>query len=554
MKTIGGITQRLVIPVVFITACATALASAAVTEVPAFIPRPVKVQIASGAEGFPLGDSLPVCAKGDAKKAVLTALTVAGVKSSSSFFTKHALAAVIDATKKDTLGAEGYTLVVSPGTITLTAAAPAGLFYGAQTLVQAITKDTAGKPAIPSLSITDTPRFSWRGLMFDPSRRFITAAGTKRLIDLMAMHKLNIMHLHLTDDQGWRLEIKKYPRLTEVGSKRAESPVLGNRNAGDGKPCGGFYTQAEIKDIVAYAKARFVTIIPEIEMPGHSSAAIAAYPWLGNQDVPGFAPGVKTRGGVHSYTLTPSEKTFQYLDDVMTEVAALFPDAPYIHIGGDECPKDQWKQSAFAQKVMADNKLRNEHELQSYFVGRVEKIVNAKGKRLIGWDEIQEGGLSKTATMMVWRDWQWAIMAVNHGNDIVMAPTSHTYFDYGQGDTPNDPSFEVIGGNIPLEKVYEFEPIPSELTTPEQIKHVLGCQAQIWGEYAQNLAKIEYLAFPRACALAEVAWTPKELKNTADFLKRLAGHMPKLDALKVNYRKSDGTAAQTGGTMTTPAR
>jgi len=533
-------------------------ADTAAPAAPSFIPRPVQVELKAGA--FPVADTLPIQAEAQtAAEAFTTALAFSGIKTIRATESANAVTLTLDAKLNDTLGAEGYRLTVAPDAITVQAAAPAGVFYAAQTLAQALTKDAAGHATIPALTIQDQPRFAWRGLMLDSARHFIQPDDVKRMIDLMALHKFNHLHWHLTDDQGWRLEIKKYPRLTAVGSKRTESPTPGNRNHGDGKTYGGFYTQEQVKDIVAYAKARFITVIPEIEMPGHAAAAITAYPEFGNKDVPNFHPTVNTHWGVLPYLYAPSEETFKFLDDVMGEVCELFPEAPYIHIGGDECPEAQWTASAAARDMARKNGLNADDpktlpkQLHSYFVRRVEKIINAHGKRLIGWDEVQESGPTKTTTLMVWRNWKWAVQAATSGNDVIMTPTSHTYIDYGQEASKKDQETlvhklgngaEVIGGSLTLEKVYSFEPIPPQLTTPEQIKHVLGCQAQLWSEYIFNQAKLEYMAFPRACALAEVAWSPTAGRNFADFTQRLAVHEKRLAAHQVNYRKADGLPAQ----------
>jgi hexosaminidase len=324
---------------------------------------------------------------------------------------------------------------------------------------------------------------------------------------------------------------------------RDESPLPGDRNKGDGKRYGGFYTQDELREVVAYATKLHINVVPEIEMPGHAGAAIAAYPNLGNSDIKGYAPKVNTRWGVQYYIFAPKEETFRFIDDIFAELCPIFPSV-YFHIGGDEAPKNQWDNSAFAKEVMKREGLKNSHELQSYFIKRVEKLLAARGKKLIGWDEIQEGGLSKSATMMVWRDWKWAHHAVNNGNDIVMATTSHTYFDYGQGPTPKGAQYEVIGGNLPVEKVYSLDPVPTDFT-PEQRKRVLGCQGQLWTEYGFNWSKVEYLTFPRACALAEVLWSPQEGREWKNFKGRLDNHLKLLDAAKVNYRKEDGSPAVT---------
>ena len=350
---------------------------------------------------------------------------------------------------------------------------------------------------------------------------------------------MNTFHWHLTDDQGWRIEIKKYPKLTEIGAFRDSSPPYGNRNSDDGVRYGGFYTQEQIRDIVGYAAARHITIVPEIEMPGHAAAAIAAYPELGNSDIPGYAPGVKTRWGVHPYIFSPKEETFAFLEDVLSEVCELFP-SKYIHIGGDEAPKTQWKQSKFAQEVIKREGLKNEEELQSWFIRRIGKFLESKNRNLIGWDEIQEGGLPKTATMMVWRDAKWAKHALALGNNVVMATTSHTYLDYyqnpGPGELAKGKEYEAIGGHLPLEKVYSYDPA-FVAENAAQEKQILGTQAQLWSEYFKDMKKVEYMAFPRIAALAEVAWTPLQLKNYDDFSARLVGVMRHYDAGKLNYCK-----------------
>ena len=442
------------------------------------------------------------------------------------------------------VGDEGYAIEAHPGQpVRILARTDAGAFYGIVSLQQLAYTGNDGGLYVPPGDVLDKPRFAWRGLMIDDGRHFMGKAQVLRMLDLMALHKLNTLHWHFTEDQGWRVEIKKYPKLTEVGAKRDSSPVMGNRNKQDGKPYDGFYTQEDLKEVVAYATKLHITVVPEIEMPGHAAAAIAAYPHLGNTDIPGYAPKVINNWGVKPYIYAPKEETFQFIDDVFAELCPIFP-GPYFHIGGDEAPKTQWNQSAFAKEVMGREKLKDAHELQAYFVARVEKLLNKRGKRLIGWDEIQEGGLSKTATMMVWRDWKWAQLAADRGNHIVMAPTSHTYFDYGQGKRPEDPRFDVIGGNLSLEKVYAFEPIPPKFTEAQR-KLVLGCQAQLWAEYIFNPAKQEYQAFPRVCALAEVAWSENKDRTFAEFQPRLEAHLKRLDALKVNYRRPDGSPAVT---------
>jgi hexosaminidase len=441
------------------------------------------------------------------------------------------------------LPAGGYTLTISPKSIVITGKDPAGAYYGTRSLLQLLPPegDAAWKDAapekLPALEITDYPRFVWRGVMLDVGRHFQPLEDVKRFIDWMAFHKLNCFHWHLTEDQGWRIEIRKYPRLTEFGAWRDSSPPYGNRNSDDGQRYGGFYTQDQIKDVVAYASARHIIIVPEIEMPGHAAAAIAAYPALGNSDIAGYAPKVMTRWSVHPYVFAPKEETFRFLEDVLTEVCELFP-SKYIHIGGDEAPKTQWRNSPFAQQVIRREGLKNEDELQSWFIKRIAKFLESKNRKLIGWDEIQEGGLPKTATMMVWRDEKWAKHALALGNSVVMATKSHLYFDYYQapaaGELSKGKEYECIGGHLPLEQVYSYNPA-SVADNPTQEKQILGTQGQLWAEYLKDMKKVEYVAFPRLAALAEVAWTPLARKNYEDFSLRLVGVMKQYDGGHLNH-------------------
>ena len=334
------------------------------------------------------------------------------------------------------------------------------------------------------------------------------------------------------------MEIKKFSNFPQVGGFRASIPPYGNRGGSDGKKYGGFYTQEQIKDIVAYAKERHITIVPEIDMPGHMAAAIAAYPHLGCDDIPNYKPEVKCHWGVHPYVLSPKETTFEWVDDVLGEVCELFP-STYIHIGGDEAPKGQWKQSKFAQSVIKREKLHNEHELQSYFIKRLEKMLDKRGRKLIGWDEIREGGLSPKATMMLWRGWDHAIASIKEGHDVVMAPGSHTYFDHYQ-NTPalelaKGMEFECIGGHRTIKSVYTFDPVPKEFKGTAKAKHVLGCQAQLWTEYMKTWDKVEYCAFPRIAALSECAWTQMENRDYADFDKRLQPMFQRYKKAGINY-------------------
>jgi hexosaminidase len=389
---------------------------------------------------------------------------------------------------------------------------------------------------VNAVSISDQPRFGWRGVHLDCCRHFMPLEFVFKLLDLMALHKLNTFHWHLTEDQGWRLEIKKYPKLTEVGAWRAQT-IIGhgyqeNPNF-DGKPHGGFYTQDQARAVVKYAAALHITVVPEIELPGHAQAAIAAYPELGNT---GTQLQVGERWGIIEHVFNPEESTLKFLEDVFSEVLEIFP-STYIHVGGDECPKNEWKASAVAQARMQELGLHDEEELQSYFIRRMDAFLTARGRKLIGWDEILEGGLSPNATVHSWRGEEGGIEAARQGHDVVMAPQSHVYFDhYQSADQSQEPL--AIGGFTPLEKVYGYEPIPAELSVQEA-KHVLGSQAQMWTEYVPNSSHAEYMLFPRLCALCEVLWTPTNRKDFAGFWSRLPAHLERLHLKKVNFRPLD---------------
>lgn len=443
------------------------------------------------------------------------------------------------------LGSEGYELEINPSSITLEARQQAGLFYGIQTLLQLLPPEiesvqglgvtTRNRLTLPALKIRDIPRYPYRGMHLDCCRHFFPKAFVKRYIDLLALHKFNTFHWHLTEDQGWRIEIKKYPRLTEVGGWRSETLVGHARELPekfDGQRYGGFYTQEDIKEIVEYAQSRYVTIIPEIEMPGHATAALAAYPEL---SCTGGPFEVATKWGVfEDVYCAGEEKVFEFLEDVLSEVIVLFP-GTYIHIGGDECPKVRWKECDKCQARIAEEGLADEHELQSYFIRRIEKLLISKEKKLIGWDEILEGGLAPEATVMSWRGTQGGIEAARQGHDVIMTPTSHCYFDYYQADPETEPL--AIGGFTPLEKVYSFEPAPEELTE-EEARYVLGAQGNLWTEYIKTPEQAEYMSVPRMCALAEVVWSRKEARDWEDFLKRLTRHFRRLDGMEVNYCRS----------------
>ncbi|MFL3051073.1 MAG: beta-N-acetylhexosaminidase [Candidatus Neomarinimicrobiota bacterium] len=445
----------------------------------------------------------------------------------------------IDRDRKD-LGEEGYHLEVSSAEISLSAPNAAGLFYGSVTLLQLLDEgERLGRSgSVPAVNISDSPRFSWRGMHLDVGRHFFPVDFVKRYIDLIAMHKMNRFHWHLTEDHGWRIEIKKYPKLTEVGAWRKES-LVGHYNDKphrfDGLRYGGFYTQDEIRDVVEYAASRFITVVPEIEMPGHSEAALASYPELGCTDGP-FE--VEKVWGIHEDVYCAGkETTFEFLQNVLTEVMALFP-STYIHIGGDECPKTRWKAHDLDQKRMKVENLKDEHELQSYFVKRIERFLSSHNRRLVGWDEILEGGLPPAATVMSWRGYEGGIKAANSGHDVIMTPTSYCYFDYYQSkDKESEPL--AIGGFLPLEKVYLFEPIPPEIDL-EKAHHILGGQGNVWTEYIKTESHLEYMAMPRMSAMAEVLWSSKSDRSYKGFIARLAmSHFGRFDRMDVNYRRLD---------------
>lgn len=439
-------------------------------------------------------------------------------------------------------GAEGYVLLVTTDKITIEAETPKGYFYGVQTLLQLLPpqvfspiKMLGTAWSVPNCEILDRPRFSYRGLMIDVCRNFMPVPSIKKMIDLIALQKMNIFHWHLTDDQGWRIEIKKYPKLTQIGSKRKQT-LVGHYGQNypqqyDGVEYGGFYTQEQIKDVVKYAATKQVTIIPEIEMPGHALAALAAYPELSCDPTKKYE--VQGLWGVFEDVYCPSEQTFKFIEDVLTEVFTLFP-SKVVHIGGDECPKEAWKKSAFCQELIKKNNLKDEHGLQSFFVKRIEKFVNSKGHSIIGWDEILEGGIAPNATIMSWRGTSGGVEAAKQKHNVIMAPTTYCYLDYYQAPPANEPL--AIGGYLPLEKVYSFDPIPSELTE-EQQKYIIGVQGNIWTEYIPTASQAEYMLFPRLTALAEIGWTPKGPKNFEDFAMRLKTHFKRLDFLRVNYSK-----------------
>ncbi|MCJ8154639.1 family 20 glycosylhydrolase [Chryseobacterium sp. SSA4.19] len=424
-----------------------------------------------------------------------------------------------------------YEIDVTKESISVKAKQSEGLFHGIQTLLQLIQDSPGGK--IPAMKIKDEPRFAWRGMHLDVCRHFFTVAEVKQYIDYLAMYKLNTFHWHLTDDQGWRIEIKKYPKLTQIGSKRKESMIGAYvDNTFDGKPYGPyFYTQDQIKEVVKYAQERHITVVPEIEMPGHALAALSAYPGLACTQGP-FESA--TKWGVFDDVFCPKEETFTFLQNVLDEVIALFP-SQYIHIGGDECPKTRWKECAHCQELIKKNNLKDEHGLQSYFIHRIEKYVNSKGRKIIGWDEILEGGLAPNAAVMSWTGIKGGVEAAQSGHFAVMTPGAYCYFDHYQGDPQTEPN--AFGGFTPLDKVYSYNPVPDELNA-EQVKYIMGVQANLWTEYILDFKQVQYMIFPRLFALSEVGWGTADPGNYKEFEARAINQFKVLDKMNVNYAKS----------------
>ena len=441
-----------------------------------------------------------------------------------------------------------YEMLIQKSQVKITGNDESGVFYGLNNFIyllsESINKGNAF--SIPVMEIQDEPRFVYRGMMLDVARHYRSIEYLKKLLDQMALLKLNVFHWHLTEDQGWRIEIKKYPKLTQIGAWRngtiiGRYPGTGN----DNEVHGGFYTQEQVKELVRYALERNITIVPEIEMPGHSGAAIAAYPFLScfpdEETIIPKHPSEKSKAfkgkkvqeswGVYEDVFVPSEQTFRFLEDVMDEIIPLFP-GKYIHIGGDECPKEAWKRNAFCQELIKEKGLKDEHGLQSYFIGRMEKYINSKGKQIIGWDEILEGGLAPNATVMSWRGEEGGIEAAKQRHDVVMTPTNYAYLDYGQ--SKNEDSI-VIGGFLPLEKVYGYNAMPEALQGTEFEQYVMGAQANLWTEYVKHDSKLEYMIFPRLAAMSEAAWTKPEKKNLAAFENKLPAYFSMLEKLGIHY-------------------
>ena len=495
-------------------------------DAPALVPQPRLLGREAGA--FVLTDETAIAVSPDVPAAaqrsadLLRAATGLPLRLTPAGPAADSLHLALDAA----IDAEGYRLRVTPSGTSLQAADAAGLWYGAQTLRQLLQQ---GSTAIPCLLIEDAPRYRWRGLHLDVGRHLFSPDFLRKTLDVMALHKFNRFHWHLTEDQGWRLEIRGWPQLTEVGAWRAQTPLPADRRRLDGEPYGGFYTQDEVRALVEYARERQITIVPEIEMPGHSQAVLAAYPELG---CAGQGYEVRCHWGISDEVFCAgNDAVFDFLESVLLEVMALFP-GEFIHVGGDECPKSRWAACPKCQQRIRREGLRGEDELQSWFIRRIGRFLNRHGRRLIGWDEILEGGLAPGAAVMSWRGSAGGIAAAGAGHDVVMTPNTHCYFDYYQReDTESEPP--AIGGYLPLERVYEFEPVAG--IAPEHHDRVLGGQGNVWTEYLPTEELVEYMTWPRAAALAEALWTAPSPRDYADFERRLRGHLPRLQQLGVNY-------------------
>ena len=450
---------------------------------------------------------------------------------------------ILQFTKKEERSAEGYNLSVTPERIVITAHKGSGLFYGIQSLIQLLPPEiysgrtvTSGTVyTVPCLEITDYPRFPYRGMHLDVSRHFFPKEFVKQYIDLISMYKMNVFHWHLTDDNGWRIEIKKYPKLTGISAWRVdrENDPWGERAApkpGETSTYGGFYSQDDIREIVKYASQRYVTIIPEIEMPAHSVEVLAAYPQFSCTGGPFFVPPGSYWPNL-DILCAGNDSVFTFLQDVLTEVIDLFP-SRYIHIGGDEADKTNWKSCAKCQARIKAENLKDENELQSYFVKRIEKFILSKGRRMIGWDEILDGGIAPEATVMSWRGVEGGIAAARQGHDAIMTPGDYCYFDHYQANPASEP--KAIGGFLTLKKVYSYEPVPEELNK-EESKHILGAQGNVWTEFIPSVKQAEYMALPRMIALSEIDWSPKAQRDFNEFRTRLSPHLTKLGYMKVNY-------------------
>ncbi|MFZ1934063.1 MAG: beta-N-acetylhexosaminidase [Thermoguttaceae bacterium] len=534
--TRSRIASRIVPMLIAAAVCALQAAQA---ETPiALVPKPLHVERTPG-EFVLSGDTVILVDKDSSDAATVGKLLAERLRRSTGFpmavkqydGTAATRGAIVLTNKMEkdasALGPEGYMLVATPERVIIAAAGGPGLFYGTQTLLQLLPPQVFSPAKIeanvawtlPAVQIEDKPRFRWRGLLLDVARHFFNKREIENFIDLMAEHKLNTLQLHLTDNEGWRIEIKRYSKLTGLSAWRTDDPFLGTKYPAN-KPYGGFFTHDEMREIVAYAQARYVNVVPEIEMPAHAGGALAAYPELSCTGKPAgeFCPG--------------NDATYQFLEGVLAEVLQVFP-SKYIHVGGDEASRGDWKTCAKCQARMKREGLKNDSELQSYFIRRIEWFLNAHGRTLIGWDEILEGGVAPNATVMSWRSMEGGVTAANAGHDVVMTPTTNCYFDYPQAKTGEPRGW---GNVLPLKTVYALEPVPAVLPA-DKVIHILGAGGNMWTEVVPDYAQAQYMVYPRACALAEVTWSDAKQKNWRDFRNRLDVQLQRLKAQRVNYRR-----------------
>ncbi|WP_329580581.1 beta-N-acetylhexosaminidase [Kitasatospora sp. NBC_01250] len=513
------------------------------------IPAPIAVRTTATDPGLPLGPDTTLAGGPGTEDAERWLRSVLGAATGLAL--PRAADPVVALGLDPALAPEEYRLAVDPagGRVRITAGGPAGAHWGAQTLRQLLGPDAYRRAplrrtgwTLPACELRDAPRFGWRGVLIDVARHFLPLGDLLRYVDLLAAHKLNVLHLHLTDDQGWRFEVKRYPRLTGAGGWRERS-MVGYRAAGvrDDRPHGGYYTQDDLRELVAYAAERGITVVPEIDLPGHTQAAIAAYPELGNTDVVDTAAlGVWSDWGVSSNVLNVSDATLAFFEGVLEELLEVFP-SEYVHLGGDECPKDQWRASAAAQARIKELDLADEAELQSWLIRHFDTWLTARGRRLIGWDEILEGGLAPGAAVASWRGYAGGVAAARAGHPVVMCPEQYVYLDHRQADGPEEPI--PVGFVRTLADVYRFEPVPPSLDEVSA-RQVIGTQANLWSEFADSARDLDYRAFPRLAAFAEVAWSalPREAaeRDLADFERRMRTHYARLDALGVAYRPATG--------------
>ncbi len=524
----------------------------------AIIPEPVSIVKGNGVFNLPQSLTIEAGSQNEIKvvttflKDRLSAATGSKIALSNSA-PDAAIRLILNTSNDAALGKEGYKLSVTPNNVIIRANQAAGLFYGAQSLVQLFPKEIESKSVVsnvrweaPVVEVTDHPRFGWRGLMFDVSRHFFTVAQVKDFIDKMVRYKYNLLHLHLTDDEGWRIEIKSYPKLTQVGAWNVKKVgYFGGftpPTPDEPKNYGGFFTQEDIKELVRYAKERFVDILPEIDVPGHSLAAVVSYPELSctpeaknynvrsGEQIMDWSRGHPPIALVDNTLCPANEKVYEFLDKVVTELAALFP-FEYMHLGGDECPKNFWEKMPAVKTLMQKENLKNMMEVQSYFTKRLEKIVSAKGKKFIGWDEILEGGLPKSAAVMSWRGLKGGIEAAKEGHEVVMSPTDFVYLDYMNGDPAIEPR---VYASLRLSKAYQFEPVPGGVDA----KLIKGGQGNLWTEQVYNMRHAEYMIWPRGWAISEALWSPKEKRNWKNFFGKVERHFDRYDVAGIKYAPS----------------